>query len=141
MNDKLCRVKTHCSHFVIKCLSRELRPLPSGKRNSPKWEINLSKATLLTSPGSRLTVAKTKKTQTLKSNKALVLAFASFNLTIALTNVKAISIMLNQARNPRKLSALGVVIMLAPHTHGTPATKKITYTLTLISQQFCGFRV
>ena len=57
------------------------------------------------------------------------------NLTVALTNVKVISIILIlQVRNPRQLNATGVVIILAPSTIGNPAIKKITLTLTLNSQ-------
>ena len=56
-----------------------------------------------------------------------------------LTNVKVISIKLNPARNPRHLSATGVVIMLVQLIRLTHATKKITHTRTLISQQSRGF--
>jgi hypothetical protein len=77
---------------------------------------------------------KTKKNQTPKANQALVVTLASLNLTVALTNVKVISIMLNQARNPSQLSALVVVIMPAPPTRGASASKKTTHNSPMASE-------
>ena len=80
------------------------------------------------SPGSRLTVAIAKKTHIPKANQALILAPAGLNQsvrTVALTNVKVISIKLNlTARNPRQLNATDVVIKLVPPTLGNPAKEK-----------------
>ena len=81
------------------------------------------------------------KIHTPKANQALaVVAPAGLSQTSALTNVKVISIKLNPAKNPRQLSAIGVVIMLAQLIRLNHATKKITHTRTLISQQSRGFR-
>ena len=75
--------------------------------------MNFSKIMLRISPGSRLTVAKTKKTQTPKANQTLVVAPADFNQTVAIINVKVISIKMNlTARNPRQLNATDVIVML-----------------------------
>ena len=69
------------------------------------------------------------------------MAPAGLNQTSALTSVKVNSIKLNPARNPKHLSAIDVVIMLVQLIRLTHATKKITHTRTLISQQSRGFRV
>ena len=93
-----------------------------------------SEGMLRISPGSRLTVAKMKKTQISKANQALVVAPTGLNLTVAPTNVKMVSIMLSQVRIKRPLSATCLVIKPVPPTLGTTATKKTTHMLTLTSQ-------
>ena len=82
------------------------------------------------------------KTQTPKVNQAMVMAPTGLNLTVALTNFKVVSIILNlTVRNLRQLNTTGVVIMLASPTLGNPTTKTTMLVLTLISQQSRGFSV